>query len=209
MMRRFLFLLLCLTSAVLSATDQAHLGCKNLRVVLDNRLTPMLVTSLWGSGESRSEAPAKLELLGCNGQLLHSIALAAPLAQLDPQPILGAPYATYLVSADLTAEMGSYSGPLTIPMQVVDDHLVAAVAYRDDHGVEPIRLAITGKASWLRLVAGKSEQLLSVRSQPKDDRFETEYMRYFLIDGQWHVKIRIRDELWESDGEFPGPESFP
>lgn len=209
MKRGCLFLFLFITSAILAEADQAHLGCKTLRVVLDDRLAPELVTSQWGSGESNTEAPAKLELLGCNGQLLDSIPLASPLAKLDQQPIMGASHATYLVSADLTAEMGSYSGPLTIPIQVVDDRLVAAVADREDRGVEPIRLATTGKASWKRLVEIKSEQLLSVRSQRKNDGFETEYRRYFLVDGRWQVKTRIRDGLWESDGEFPGRESFP
>ena len=78
-----------------------------MRVVLDARLSPDVVEREWGSGNPRSESPATLELVGCEGQLLDRLVLDAPLAQLDPIPIRGAPNPTYLVSTDLTAEAGS------------------------------------------------------------------------------------------------------
>lgn len=38
-------------------------------------------------------------------------------------PVRGSPRPSYLVSADLTAEAGSYNGPLTIPIEVVGEKL--------------------------------------------------------------------------------------
>lgn len=40
-------------------------------------LSPALVAQEWGSGNSRAEAAATLELVGCQGQLLDSLALPA------------------------------------------------------------------------------------------------------------------------------------
>lgn len=208
-MKRWIFLGLVCSTSVAFAAQEAQLGCKRLRVVLDARISPEAVAQEWGSGRPRSEPPAILELIGCEGQLLDRYALAAPLAQLDPEPIRGAPHPTYLVSADLTAEAGSYNGPLTIPIQVVRQRLVAAVARSADKRTAAIHLALTGKASWRRVANRKVEDLLSVSSQPGGRGFVTSYRRYFLSGQEWQVTVRTRDGLWESDGEFPSRKFFP
>ena len=208
-MKRWIFLsLVCATSAAFAA-QEVELGCKRLRVVLDARLSPDVVAREWGSGKLRSEAPATLELVGCEGQLLDRLVLDAPLAQLDPLPLRGAPNPTYLVSADLTVEAGSYNGPLTIPIQVVRNHLVPAVARFADKGIAPIYLALTGKSAWRRVTNRNVDELLFVSCQPKGQGFVTFYRRYFPSRQEWKVKVRTRDGLWESDGEFPSRNLFP
>lgn len=208
-MKHWLFLsLVCATSAVFAAQD-IELGCKHLRVVLDVRLSPDVVEHEWGSGSHRSEVPATLELVGCEGQLLDRFTLQAPLAQLDPVPIRGAPHPTYLVSADLTTESGSYNGPLTIPIQVIRDHLVPAVARFADKHIEPINLALTGKSAWRRVANRNVEYLLLVSCRPRGQGFVTFYRRYFPSLHEWKVKVRTRDGVWESDGEFPSRNLFP
>lgn len=208
-MKRWIFLSLVCVTSVAFAAQEVELGCKHLRVVLDARLSSDVVEHEWGSGNPRPEAPATLELVGCEGQLLDRFVLEAPLAQLDPVPVRGAPNPTYLVSADLTAEAGSYNGPLTIPIQVVRDHLVEAVARFANKRIEPIRLTLTGKSAWRRVSNLDVDDLLLVSCQPKGQGFVTFYRRYFPSRQEWKVKVRARDGLWESDGEFPSRNLFP
>lgn len=204
-------ILLCLfgISSTALAASEVRLGCSRFHLLLDARLSPATVEREWASGNPRPEASAVLELRGCKGQLLDRLTLEAPLARLDPAPLRGAPAPTYLVSVDLTAEAGSYNGPLTIPIQVVHNHLMPAVARTPDGRLEPIRLALTGKAAWKKAPVRKVDDLLSVSSQPKDQGFITFYRRYHPTRRGWQVKIRSEAGMWESDGEFPETRLFP
>ena len=208
-MKRWLAIILLCSSSFVCAATTVEPGCKNLRIVLDARLSPALVAQAWGSGDPRPETAATLELVGCQGQLLDRLALPAALAQLDPLPIRGTAYPTYLVSADLTVEAGSYNGPLTMPIQIVGNRLLAAVARVADNRTKPIVLTLTGKSAWRRAAKKQSDDLLFVSSQPQGKGFVTIYQRYFLENHEWHVKQRRRIGLWESDAEFPNRQRFP
>lgn len=203
-MKHWLLLYLICPTSISFAAQEADLGCKHLRVVLN----PDMVEQEWASGNPRTESPATLELVGCNGQLLDRFILAAPFAQLDPVPVHGAPNPTYLVSTDLTAEAGSYNGPLTIPVQIVHDHLVAAVARLTDKRIDPIRLTLTGKSAWRRVLNRNAEDLFLVNCQPKGKGFVTFYRHYFISHKEWKVTMSSQNGLWESDGEFPSRKLF-
>ncbi len=204
------WILLCLVSLASTAlADTQGLGCKHLRLSLDPRLSPAVVEHEWAAGRSHSETPAVLELRGCKDELLDRLPLEAPLAQLDPVPLRGAPAPTYLVSVDLTAEAGTYNGPLTTPIQVVHDHLIPAVAQTADGHMDPIHLALTGKAAWKRTLTRGTDDLLSVSCQPANHGFMTFYRRYHPTRRGWRVRVRSQAGLWESDGDFPDTRSFP
>jgi hypothetical protein len=205
------WILLCLfgIGSTAFAANEVALGCSRLRLLLDPRLSPAIVEREWASGSPRPETRAVLELRGCKGQLLDQLTLEAPLARLDPAPLRGAPAPTYLVSVDLTAEAGSYNGPLTIPIQVVDNHLTPAVARTPDGRLDPIRLALTGKAAWKKAPLLKVDDLLSVSCQPKDQGFVTLYRRYHPTRQGWQEKMRSEAGMWESDGGFPETRLFP
>jgi hypothetical protein len=207
-MKRWMFINLIFATSVVLAAQEVKLGCQQLRITLDARLNLDAIEREWGSGNPRSDNPATLELVGCGGELLDRLTLDAPLAMLDAVPVRGAPNPTYLVSADLTAEAGSYSGPLTLPIQIIKNHLVAVVARSDNNYVEPIRLALTGKSAWRRISGRNGDELLYVSCQPKFDGFVTSYRRYFVSHRKWQVKVRIKDGLWESDGDFPSRNLF-
>jgi hypothetical protein len=207
--KRWILLFLFGIGSTALAASEVRLGCTRFRLLLDARLSPAIVDREWASGSQRPEAPAVLELRGCQGQLLDRLILEAPLARLDPAALRGAPAPTYLVSVDLTAEAGSYNGPLTIPIQVVHNHLMPAVARTPDGRLEPIRLALTGKAAWKKAPVRKVDDLLSVSSQPKDQGFITFYRRYHPTRRGWQVKVRSEAGMWESDGEFPETRLFP
>ena len=211
---RWLAPLLCLLAAApaaVHAADQVAVGCQHVKLVLDARITPDVLESSWASGEPVTGAPAALQLWGCQGELLDSMALDAPLARLDPTPLRGVRPVTVLVTVDLTAPAGSYSGPVTLPVQVAGHRLARAQARAaGGQGVaEPIALAQTGKAAWKRLRMGGVDQFLAVQSEPRDGGFTTRYRRYVPAGQGWTVRVRSQPGLWESDGEFPPRKSVP
>ena len=119
---------LCLISFNSLADTAIKPRCQRLALVLAKTLTPAAVDTEWANGNTRNDESAVLELRGCQGELRDRMVLASSLAKLDPTPLRGTAVPTYLVSADLTAEAGSYNGPLTIAMQIVAGHLSSAVA---------------------------------------------------------------------------------
>lgn len=209
-MRRWGFLcLLGISSLAPAAYAVEVLGCNRLELILDPRLDPSVVQREWASGHVRVEAPAILELRGCEGQLLDRLTLDAPLARLDPIPIRGTPAPTYLVSVDLTAESGSYNGPLTFPVQVKNQHLQRVEATASDGHNEPIHLALTGKAAWKKITVGSADDFLSVSCQPQGGGFVIFYRHYHPTHRGWQVRMRSKPGFWESDSEFPDTQLFP
>lgn len=210
MTRWLLCALLCVRSLAYAADAPAS-DCDRLTLKLDRHLTPTTVNQYWGSGEAptENETPARLELHGCKGELLDQMQLEAPLARLDKAPLRGTARRTYLVTVDLTAPMGSYSGPATMPVEVENHKLKLAQANADDGSVKPITLVVTGKADWKKVSAGAADDFLAVNCQPKDNGFVTNFRRYHLTSNGWLVRVRSEPIFWESDGEFPKVERFP
>ncbi len=210
-MKKWCLLALFPIALAAQAAQHAELGCQRLRIDLDPALTEDVVEREWQSGEPRQERPASLQLVGCDGQVLSQMPLAAPLAQLDPHPLRGAPHPTFLVSADLTQEAGSYNGPLTTAVEVVSNRLRVAMAQPASAKgrPDPIQLTQTLKSSWRRVDEGPGEGLLAVRSQPSGGRFTTTFSRYSVRPGGWSVTSRTQAGLWESDTDFPADSAFP
>ena len=189
--------------------DGVALGCQRLRLVLDARLDAAAVARDWASGVARTERPAVLELRGCRGELQGKLTLDSPLAQLDAGLLRGSPAPTVLVAVDLTAEAGTYNGPLTLPIQVIRQRLVPATARNSAGVIEPIRLASTGKAAWQRAPQRRVDDLLFVSCQPRSAGFVTTYRRYHPTKQGWQLQQRSEPGLWESDGGFPAASRFP
>ena len=203
-----LITLLCVRSFAFAA-DAAGPGCDRLTLVLDPRLTTAVVDQRWASGESSTEAAANLELRGCKGELLDRMQLDGPLARVDRHPLRGTNAPTYLVTVDLTAPMGSYSGPLSVPVQVINHKLQRADATTSDGRIEPINLPLTGKAAWKKISIGTTDDLLAVNCQPQANGFVTTFRRYHSTRHGWQVRMRSEPILWESDGAFPKARRFP
>jgi len=197
--------------SLVNAAEPATVGCKTVKLVLDERVTPSELDRLWASGETlATDVYAVLQLHGCNGELLDSRTLEAPLAKLDPAPLRGVRPMTVLVTVDLTAPMGSYSGPLTRPFQIDGNRLTPAQARAADGRMQPVALAQTGKAGWKKVTVRGADQFLVVRSEPhQDGQFTTRFRRYVPGPQGWRVLERSQPGLWESDGEFPARRSFP
>jgi len=207
-MRWLLCVLLCVRSLAYAADSGTD--CDHLNLVLDPHLTKAVVDQHWETGESPSKVPAKLELRGCKGELLDHMELDASLARLDNSPLRGTPVPTYLVTVDLTAPAGSYSGPATMPIEVENHKLKLAEATAEDGKHVPITLAMTGKAAWKKVAAGKTDDFLAVNCQPQQvGEFATSFRRYHLTQHGWQVSVRSEPIFWESDGDFPEASKFP
>lgn len=206
MTRWLLLIVVCSAAAV--ASDRVN-ACPHLRLVLDAHLDAALVEREWASGNPRPELPAALELRGCAGQLLDRQVLEAPLAKLDPTPLRGAPAPTYLVTVDLTAEAGSYSGPLTLPIQIIQDQLRPVIAQAVDGQSQPVRLALTGKAAWKKVPVRRTDHLLAISCQPTGDGFRIYYRRYQPTRLGWRATTRVESGFWESGNGFPPKRLFP
>ena len=212
MTRALALVLACALAQGCAARDApaaAATTCERVQVALAPGLTPEIVRRDWAGGETHAQANAVLELRGCAGELLDRLELAAPLAMLDPTPLRGTVAPTWLVSADLTAPAGSYSGPLTLPIEAVAHHLHPAAARDADGHDAPIQLAATGKSAWKRARVGPVDDLLEVGSAPRDGAFVTRYRRYHLGPHGWTLHARQQAGLWESDAEFPPASAFP
>lgn len=184
-------------------------GGNRLTLLLDKRLTPAVVQQEWASGNEREEEPARLELRGGKGDLLDSLKFDVPFAQLHPTPLRGTNVPTYLVSLDLTAQSGSYNGPLTLPIEVRNNRLQQVSALNAGKQSEPIQLALTGKAAWKKMARGNADHFLAVSCQPRNDGFIIAYRRYFPTRQGWQVRKRTQPGFWESDQDFPDDNLFP
>jgi hypothetical protein len=208
MKRALLMIALSLVAPALAA-DEAEATCSQVILILDPRLDGKKVELMWGSGTALVEKNAVLALRDCSGEIVDRVPLPGPLARLDAQPVRGAPVTTYLVTVDLTAEAGSYNGPVTQPFEVRGTNLQPVAAHDATGRTELIRLPLTEKAAWTRVLVGDTEDLLSVNCQPADEDFVTTYRRFHPTSEGWQLSARKEKGLWESDRGFPETESFP
>ena len=208
-MRKLFYIFLTVVALNCTAEQVADVGCMQLRVVLDEKVTSDVIEKEWGSGDEHFESPAVLQLIGCDGRVIDRHVLAAPLAKIDPMAIKGAKHPTFLVSVDLSADAGSYNGPLTIPFQIVGDRLAEALVHSVNRPPEVLRLSQTGKSSWTRVPRGSFEDLLQVSSHHLSNGFRASYKRYSVGALGWRVREITRKGLWESDQPFPNIDKFP
>lgn len=209
MTRGWCLALIALACSVARAEIEVSVGCKKIQLVLDEQLAPAERDRLWATGETIAAAPAVLQLRDCGGEVLETVPLEAPLARLDAAVLQGAPHPTVLVTVDLTAEAGTYNGPLTQPFALRGNRLQPVQTGAANGRSEPILLPLTGKAAWRKVRVGGKDQILAVRSDWVDGRFITRFSRYVPARQEWSVYVRSQAGLWESDGGFPSPNRFP
>lgn len=196
-----------------------------LEVLEDLRITPQLHADSWGSaldGESFDESAniennplleAQARLMADSGEVLAQKALGYPLAIVEKAPLNGLPAPAFFLTIDMTAPMGSYSGPAT-EVLVPEQSQLDPVRYVAETGEQrPLVLAETGKAAWKVVPANNSatESILQVSSAPapQGEDFVTTYRTYRYVDGQWQVASRQAPGYWENESEFPEPSAFP
>jgi hypothetical protein len=121
-----------------------------------------------------------------------------------------------LVTTDLSAGFGSYSGPLTQLIDVSRGRLDTEEAWDSESGkLEPISLVSTLKTAW-KFVPARPEvdgakDILEIACRPNNDAsaFYLIYTRYRWNGGEWVESHRQVQGFWEADRVFPDAAKFP
>lgn len=161
--------------------------------------------------------PAMLRLVDGHGRVLATRLAERPLAQLDTAAWYGTPQRrSYLFTVDLSAGMGSYSGPYTRIAEPVDGSFGWLTV--DSAGVvDTLTLVSTMKTAWKAVgrADGQPEELLMVSCRPDLNApadsvaFMLSFER-FTFDGQrWVLHTRQEPGCYESDEPFPALSRFP
>ena len=205
-----------------------------LDLLEDARLTPELKKTLWESGgpemafdpkdpvyKDLTSIPlrkAVLRLLDERGKVIAKKTLEREMARMRFEALRPG-RRTILVTTDLSAGFGSYSGPDTELLEVIGDRLEQVVAQDAESGSnEPIRLASTLKTEWklVPAVGGENGQkdILEFACRPADwgsmkSDFVLIYTRYHWDGTGWVEFTRTAHGFWEADNGFPKSARFP
>jgi hypothetical protein len=180
-----------------------------LELVLAPGLSARQVDEAWAKGDELSWAPARLRWLDATRRVRASLDLESPLARMQAGQVRGAGCPTVLVSVDLTAQSGSFSGPLTRAFQACSAQPLAMRCQDEGGASREVRLVESGKSMWQRHRGMNSEEWLQVSSAPGDAGFVTTFERYFIRAGQCQFKRKQAPGMWESDAPFPRRSAFP
>jgi hypothetical protein len=140
-----------------------------------------------------------------------------PLADLAVVRLYGSERRTYLFTVDLSAGVGSYSGPFTRlaePDSQGFGWLLADSARMGD----TITLVSTLKTAWrvMPRADGRGQDLLMVLCRPDmsapdslKPRFLLTFKRYTFDGQRWGLRQRQQPGCYESDEPFPAAANFP
>jgi hypothetical protein len=161
---------------------------------------------------------ALLRLLDAQGHVIATQTSERPLAALSTMRLYASNRRTYFFTVDLTAEMGSYSGPYTRLAEPESAGFGWLTA--DSVGVATARVSLisTPKTAWRAMprADGRGRDLLMVLCRPDFDAgpnekepFTLTYMRYTFDGARWKIRERHERGCYESDEDFPTTSKFP
>jgi hypothetical protein len=187
-----------------------------LELLLDSRLSEARQNELWGTGELEPGDLrfAVLQVVDLTGAVRDRLILERSLAHFEPETVTLPDGALWLLSVDYSASMGSYNGPVTLPLQVQEARLRPLEAVDEQGTTAPVRLMRSLKTDWRLEPArvGPIPDILSVSTRPDFDNqgeFVVTYARLSFDGHRWIRHTRRTPGLWESDGDFPDRELFP
>lgn len=202
-----------------------------VELLQDSRLTPDLAKLLWGSGgpelaldpgdplyKELTALPLKdaaIRLVDQHSRTIQELTLKREQALIGAE-LLHPGFRTILVTTDLSAGFGSYSGLFTELIDVSRGRFEFVDARDAQSGARsPIYLGNTLKTAWKLVAApgnsGKSKDILEIACRPNADAsvFYLTYSRYSWSGTEWVVFTRRVPGMWEADEPFPASERFP
>jgi hypothetical protein len=187
---------------------------------LDN---PRVLRELCNVPNGEPLRPALLRIIDSNGQVIATRLAERPIASLVRKSLYGnrpSSRRTYFFTIDLSAGVGSYSGPFTRLAEPSHDGFNWLVD-TDTVGQHADTLALisTLKSGWGRSprLTGDGMDLLMVRCQPAMNTllrdttvsFILTFERFSFEHGHWVRRSRTESGCWESDDRFPARSRFP
>ena len=199
----------------IALTPAVHGASGRLELLTDERVKPDM-----DDAQTFDFAHAKIRVANPDGSVSQEKTLERSRATLDKSPPLygksGRP--TYLLTVDYSADMGSYNGPITFLVEVVNGamHFVPANS-------QPLSLMRSLKTDWKFSLAksrdAQSTDILEVACRPNNTKrladddinndFTVFYRRYHWNGREWVKCERSRIGFWEDDGNFPKLALFP
>jgi hypothetical protein len=205
-----------------------------LELLEDARITPKLDKALWQSGgpemaldendpllKQIASSPlqrAMLRLRDAKGRVVEEKKLEREQARLEVHQ-LHPGHRSILVTTDLSAGFGSYSGPFTRILDLSRSSLDFVRARQSLHGDEAtLSLANTLKTAWRIIHApasfGPGLDILEVACRPElsgaeSPKFQITYTRYHWNGKGWLTAASQRSGIWEADEPFPSFAFFP
>jgi hypothetical protein len=200
-----------------------------LQLLIDSRLTPKLLNEAWGTGDVDGDDPdfaiktegprnAVVRIVGIDDSVIESQALERPLAKLEKAKLYGDSKLTYLVTVDYSAGFGSYSGPVTLPLEVEEGHLKWLQAVKKGTNQrEQIRLMNSLKTVW-KFSDPKSGQRREIfraacrpdfKSGDTEPKFTITYTHYSFNGVEWVYSERVVPGFEEFEDGFPKRSLFP
>ncbi|MGH9584626.1 MAG: hypothetical protein ACRD4O_17025 [Bryobacteraceae bacterium] len=198
-----------------------------LQLLMDKRLTASVRKELCGKGgwflslssnsllyrELLALPPrkSKLEITCVNGKLIAELNLERPLARLQAWSAGSSTNEFFLLTEDYSAAFGSYNGPETTLLKIVNANFHELMALNvKSHKEEPFRLMKSLKSTWRITRRSPKGEILSVSCYPKaDGKFVIDYVRYSFNGTKWLAYKRQVNGYWESDETFPKRSPFP
>jgi hypothetical protein len=162
--------------------------------------------------------PAIVRLISATGKELGRLPLERATANLARLAITRRD-SVVAVTVDLSADAGSYSGPLVRFLDADGTRLRWTQVFDDATGrFSELDLPTTLKTAWRIDAAGERAEILLVACRPDLDHpaandgsapFVVTYSRFYMVRGQWHKVDRRVAGFWENEGEFPARSLFP
>jgi hypothetical protein len=149
---------------------------------------------------------------------VSSIKGERPLAALSTMRLYASDRRTYFFTVDLSAGMGSYSGPYTRLAEPEAGGFGWLTA--DSAGVTTAKVGLSStlKTAWRAVprADGRGRDLLMVLCRPDFDAgpkekepFTLTYMRYTFDGARWRIRERHERGCYESNEDFPATSKFP
>jgi hypothetical protein len=162
--------------------------------------------------------PAIVQLVSATGKELGRLPLERATANLARLAVTRRD-SVIAVTVDLSADAGSYSGPVVRFLDADGTRLRWTRVFDDATGrFSELDLPTTLKTAWRIDAAGERPEILLVACLPDLDHpaandgnapFVITYSRFYLVRGQWHKVDRRVPGFWENEGEFPARSLFP
>ena len=193
------------------ASGRARPGSR-LEILQDARITD---STRWSTYELDSHY-AMLRLVSAQGEELSRVVLERPVATARFLRF-NARDSVLTVEVDLTAEFGSYNGPLTRIPHVVDDEIDWLTAVDATGDTSEVNLASTLKTVWAVDATASVPTILQASCRPNFDEQETAEEKQFILtferiyrDGNtWRRIERHEYGYWDFEGVLPARRYFP
>jgi hypothetical protein len=170
-----------------------------------------------GLDDPETACNARFYLVDKNNRRIATDVQERPIARLETLQLIAGKPASFKLTVDYYAGMGSYSGPMSVFFDVVAGKIRWIKARNTNtRKIAGVVVMNSLKTEWKLVQHGSNKDILEMRcrpvyrNQPADPSFELTYIRYRYNGTEWIQYSRSEEGFWESEeGTFPDASRFP